>query len=55
MEGSQNLKRILVTGAAGQLGLSLQELASEYPGMEFVFKNSTELNITDKDKVNKIF
>ena len=55
MERSQNLKRILVTGASGQLGLSLQDLASEYPDMEFVFKNSTELNITDKNKVNKIF
>tara|TARA_R100001369_G_scaffold88614_1_gene125387 strand:+ start:20973 stop:21776 length:804 start_codon:yes stop_codon:yes gene_type:complete len=55
MEGSKNLKRILVTGASGQLGLSLQDLATEYPDMEFVFKNSTELNITDKDKVNKIF
>tara|TARA_R110000796_G_scaffold77799_6_gene173845 strand:- start:22141 stop:22962 length:822 start_codon:yes stop_codon:yes gene_type:complete len=55
MEGSQNLKRILVTGASGQLGLSLQDLASEYSEVEFVFKNSKDLNITDKEEVNKIF
>ena len=55
MEGSQNLKRILVTGASGQLGMSLQDLTSEYNDMEFVFKNSKDLDITDKEEVNKIF
>lgn len=55
MEGSQNLKRILVTGASGQLGMSLQDLTSECNDMEFVFKNSKDLDITDKEEVNKIF
>lgn len=54
MEGSQNLKRILVTGASGQLGLSLQDLTSEYSDLEFVFKNSKDLDITDRKSVNKI-
>lgn len=55
MEGPQHLKRILVTGASGQLGLSLQDLAHEYPNLEFIFKNSKALDITNNDKVLQIF
>lgn len=55
MEGPQHLKRILVTGASGQLGLSLQDLAHEHPNLEFIFKNSKDLDITDRERINKIF
>jgi dTDP-4-dehydrorhamnose reductase len=55
MEGSQNIKHILVTGAAGQLGRSIQEEALAYPDIEFVFANSKVLDITEVDKVNHIF
>ena len=55
MEGSQNLKRILVHGASGQLGLSLQDLASEYSGLEFAYINSKDFYITNNDKVVQIF
>jgi len=49
------MKRILVTGSNGQLGLTFQEIHKEYPKLEFVFKNSSELNITDIKKVEEIF
>lgn len=55
MEGPQHLKRILVTGASGQLGLSLQDLASEYPTFQFVFTNSKDLDITNENSVLQIF
>ena len=54
MEGYQNLKRILVTGASGQLGFSFQEIAEEYPYLEFMFYNSETLDITDFGKIDNI-
>ena len=32
-----NMKKILVTGANGQLGSEIKELADNYPTFEFVF------------------
>ncbi|MDE3742212.1 dTDP-4-dehydrorhamnose reductase [Maribacter polysaccharolyticus] len=55
MDESQNVKRILVTGASGQLGRSLQDLAHVYPKMEFVFLDSDALDITDHEAVAQIF
>src|SRR5680860_336781 len=46
---------VLVTGASGQLGKSIQKIASDYPKSTFVFKNSKDLDITDASKVAKIF
>ncbi len=46
--------RILVTGATGQLGSMLRSMVgSNTPELEFVFKSSTELDITDFDVVNE--
>ncbi len=53
MEKSTSIKRVIVTGASGQLGRSLQDLAPDYPKLEFVFIDSTDLDITDSEKVNK--
>ena len=39
--------KILVTGADGQLGKSLQALAHDFPHLELHFKNRTALDITD--------
>lgn len=49
--------RILVTGANGQLGQSLQRLCDEgrYEDLEFDFKSSSELDITNDSEVMKIF
>lgn len=46
---------VLVTGANGQLGQSLQFIAENYPDIEFVFCNSQKLDITDYDNVNAVF
>ncbi len=45
-------ERILVTGAGGQLGLSLRKIAGEYPSFGFVFADSGELDITDSAAVD---
>lgn len=49
------MKRVLVTGANGQLGKSIQKIASDYSGLQFVFKNSKDLDITDTQKVVEVF
>ena len=48
------MKRVLVTGANGQLGLSLQDIANNYPDLEFIFKNRSDFDITNKDQGEKI-
>lgn len=46
---------VLVTGANGQLGKSIQKLAPDYPALHFVFKNSKKLDITDTRNVAEVF
>ncbi len=46
---------VLVTGAAGQLGQSLQFIASNYSDCEFIFASSQDLDITNQEKVNVFF
>jgi dTDP-4-dehydrorhamnose reductase len=46
---------VLVTGANGQLGQSLQYIAGNYPNIEFVFCSSTDLDITNKENCKPIF
>jgi dTDP-4-dehydrorhamnose reductase len=46
---------VLVTGANGQLGQSLQFIEKNYPNIEFVFCDSEKLDITDYDTVNNVF
>jgi dTDP-4-dehydrorhamnose reductase len=46
---------VLVTGASGQLGQSLQFIAPNYPEITFHFFNSSELNITDLENCETIF
>lgn len=47
--------KIMVTGANGQLGRELQSLAAEYPSFRFSFFTRVELNIADKEAVEKAF
>ncbi|WP_295119200.1 dTDP-4-dehydrorhamnose reductase [uncultured Chitinophaga sp.] len=49
------MKKILVTGANGQLGRSLQALASQYPTWEFLFANRETLDISNQEAVNQYF
>jgi dTDP-4-dehydrorhamnose reductase len=46
---------VLVTGANGQLGQSLQFIASKYPEINFVFSSSSDLDITDKENCEAVF
>lgn len=46
---------VVVTGASGQLGQSLQFIAKEHPEIMFRFYTSAELNITDLEKCKAIF
>lgn len=49
------MKNILVTGANGQLGQCLQKIAPLYQEIEFTFKSSKELDITNTFKIQKSF
>lgn len=49
------MKKVLVTGANGQLGQCLQKIAPLYKNLEFAFKNSKELDITDVLSIKKTF
>jgi len=46
---------VLVTGASGQLGQSLQFIASQYPEMQFIFATSQDLDITNQERVTSFF
>ena len=46
---------VLVTGANGQLGQSLQFIASNYPAIQFVFCSSSDLDITNKQNCQAVF
>ena len=49
------MKKVLVTGASGQLGLSILDVHKDYPHLAFEFKNRAELYITNSNQVNTIF
>ncbi len=49
------MKRILVTGANGQLGQCLQKISSQFEEFEFIFTDSETLDITNKEEVNDFF
>jgi dTDP-4-dehydrorhamnose reductase len=49
------MKRVLVTGSNGQLGLCIQELSKTISGHDFVFTTSKELDITDAKAVTEFF
>ncbi|PKA98298.1 dTDP-4-dehydrorhamnose reductase [Flavobacteriaceae bacterium MAR_2009_75] len=46
---------VLVTGSNGQLGMSLRDFELSYPQIQFEFKTSSELDITDKLNIKKVF
>ncbi|MDT8402413.1 MAG: dTDP-4-dehydrorhamnose reductase [Bacteroidales bacterium] len=48
------MKRILVTGAKGQLGMEIRALKEKLQGLEFIFTDIEELDITNKIEVKKI-
>ncbi len=46
---------VLVTGANGQLGQSLQFIAANYPETKFVFCSSADLDITNAENCQTVF
>ncbi len=46
---------ILVTGANGQLGREIRQLASHYPEYDFLFASRSELAIEDKNAITGFF
>ncbi|RAR49715.1 dTDP-4-dehydrorhamnose reductase [Flavobacterium lacus] len=46
---------VLVTGANGQLGQSLQFIAPTYPNIQFVFCDSNKLDITNLNNIEQLF
>lgn len=49
------MKKILVTGANGQLGQCLQKISPQFEEFEFIFTDSETLDITNKEEVNDFF
>lgn len=49
------MKKILVTGANGQLGRCIQDAAAEFPDLELVFTSKEELDIENIDSVKDFF
>lgn len=50
-----NLPKILVTGANGQLGRELQDIAVLYSAFQFVFLGREQLAIHDKESLERVF
>ncbi len=46
---------VLVTGASGQLGQALQFIAPNHPELQFVFCDSSKLDITNLNNIKQIF
>ncbi len=49
------MKRVLVTGAKGQLGLAIQADANNYPELSFVFTGKQDLDVTNEAQVHAFF
>jgi dTDP-4-dehydrorhamnose reductase len=49
------MKKILITGANGQLGSDFRELSGFFPGYNFVFTDVNELNISSEKDVRLFF
>jgi len=47
------MARILITGANGQLGSAIKQLAEEFKPFHFFYADLPELDISDSDKLNK--
>lgn len=48
-------KKILVTGASGQLGSEFKRLSGDYPSLLFTFLSRNEISITDSAAIEELF
>jgi dTDP-4-dehydrorhamnose reductase len=46
---------VLVTGANGQLGQAIQSISGNYPEIDFVFCDSSTLDITNVNQIKETF
>lgn len=49
------MKRVLVTGASGQLGKSICDWEDQFQDLEFRFVDRAEMDITNKEEVDRVF
>lgn len=49
------MRKVLVTGANGQLGQSLREVSLTHPAFNFFFVSKEQLNITDREQLDLFF
>lgn len=49
------MKRVLVTGANGQLGNSIKRISPNFKDLKFVFTDVADLDITSSEEVNTFF
>jgi dTDP-4-dehydrorhamnose reductase len=49
------MKRVLVTGANGQLGLAIQAATANFPELKFVFASKAELDVTKEEEIAAFF
>lgn len=49
------MKKILVTGSSGQLGMSIKKIHKEFSNLEFTFTSSSDLDITEQKRVDNFF
>lgn len=49
------MTRVLITGANGQLGMSIRDLQEEHPNIDFLFKMREQLDITNANQLNEFF
>ena len=49
------MKKVLVTGANGQLGQSIRKIHKSYSEYTFIFKNKDILDITNFEEINEFF
>jgi dTDP-4-dehydrorhamnose reductase len=49
------MKKILVTGSNGQLGLSIKDRSGFYPSFQFIYTDVEELNIADFENLQTYF
>lgn len=45
------MKKVLVTGASGQLGLAIKAAQKNYPKLSFVFVGKKELDVTSPGQI----
>lgn len=55
MQSITTPKRVLVTGKNGQLGQSLQKIATDYPQLDFVFTDRDQLDLGSPHSIDTFF